>query len=103
LKQYPFHILNCFFQTSEYKKIVRNEISDLCEYGFGFNFDIVYNLPVSERKIQLKLLQNNLEEKKQKNEENSDKMVLTENTPLSKIKQISSKFDKDFTYKAPKK
>lgn len=99
--------MRCFFLTPSYKKIVRDEIANLCEFGNGFNFEICYNLPVSERKLQLLLLNNRLKEKHENNNsEVDDGFTFNENTPVNKIKNFNKGFKKnpdEFTYRPKKK
>jgi hypothetical protein len=81
---------------------LRQEISDLCEYGEGFNFDICYKLPVNERKLQLMMLKRKLEETASKADTNS--LQLNENSSMSQIKSLAQKFDKkSHEYSTPKK
>lgn len=92
--------LNCFFLQNSYRLQVRNEISDLIEYGQGFDFITAYNLPVAERKLQLMMLKRKLEEKASK--QSSDSIVLNENSSLQQIKNLSQKFDKTHEFSMPK-
>lgn len=93
--------MNSFILTTNYRLQIRNEISDLVEYGQGFDFNSTYNLPVSERKLQLMMLKRKLEEKASK--QNSDSIVLNENSSLQQIKNLSQKFDKNaHEYSIPK-
>jgi len=99
--------LKCFSLTPNYKKIVREEIAYLCEYGIGFNFDICYNLPVSERKLQILLLNNKLKLKHENDDsEVDDGFTFNENTPINKIQKFNKGFNKKsekFTYRPKKK
>ena len=68
----------------------------MCQYGEGFDYNIAYNLPITERKLQLMILKKRLEEDASKQESNSSQ--LNENTSMSQIKSLTQKFNKGKTH-----
>ena len=81
------------------------EVNNLAYYGNGgFPYDVVRDMPIYERRINIKIINERL---KKQNEENSkESNVLTEDTSMDSIKKLSQKVKTDVKtsdYKIPMK
>lgn len=67
-----FHLLLTFFGlTTEYRKIFKQEIFDLCYHGkcFGSYWDI-YHMPIMDRRYNLKVLSDTIKASQPKDDNN---------------------------------
>ena len=96
-KEFQNHFTDDFETLSNYanfrRKTYQEEINSLAYYGNGgFPYNIVLEMSVTERRVQIKLINERL--KKQKDGEKGEDNVLTDDNSTEKIKKIGERVKK---------
>lgn len=93
-KEFQYHFTDDFETLNLYanfrRKTYLEEVNSLAYYGNGgFPFNIVLDMSVTDRRVQIKIINERL--KKQKDNEKSEDNVLTDDASTDKIKNIGQR------------
>ena len=110
-KDFQYHFTDDFETLNVYanfrRKIYLEEVNSLAYFGNGgFPYNIVLEMSVTDRRVQIKIINERL--KKQKESEKGEDNVLTDDASTNKIKKIGERIKKQIDsppsdYKVPMK